>query len=457
MEMGPFVPEHESMNEPDDPTDSNDPNNPVPESHDPAPHDSTSSQQISQDDVVDTGADVAIDVAADITNPEDQPLDDLIDDSLTDDDFDAFVADGRPGGFEDVLNQSGSIPPPPRPTPPPPKRKLVRDPYSKLGGVSSGIAHYFGFDVALVRILVLVGSLFTGVGFLVYLAAWIIMPRAKIWPPVGSDGRTYSIGRSSISGRDLGLGLGLIGLLMIIGLNSFLGQLVVPLVLVGGGIWLLRQPAATPATVPGVPGAAFQSGPTDAYAPTGGYSSADLGAQPYPPAPVGQPVPPRSFFRKALRVGMIAPFILLPIAAIVGTGLFFVFDGDDRGLVNVNPDGSGFNFEAGEVSEAPLSASMLLPNYSLNAGEINLDLTSLDDSMFTDPVDVVVEGDFAEIEITVPEDLSVSINADSSIGDITVFGQQTDGIGNLLTYADDDPIVNLDVDVDIGEIKVVRG
>lgn len=425
-------PEDGSMTQPDDPKDPvSDPNS------------------TSADDVPTNSADDLIE--------EEPAIDDLIDDSLTDDDFDAFVADDRPGGFEDVLNQPG-MPPPPRPAPPQAKRKLVRDPYSRLGGVSSGIAHYFGFDVALVRIVVLLGSIFTGIGFLVYFAAWIIIPRAKVWPPVGSDGRSYSIGRSSISGRDLGLGLALIGLLMMFGLGSGAGQFIVPLVLVGGGIWLLRQPAAATAAMPGANGAAFQSAPTGSAST--GYASADpyvsTGAAGYTPGPVGQPVPPRSFGRKAFRVALIAPIVLVPIAAIAAAGLFFAVNGDDRGFVDVNPGQGGFNFEAGELDASPLSAAELKPAYVLNAGEIDLDLSALDDSMFSTPVNVLVEGDFADIQITVPEDLSVSVTANGALGDLEVFGQQSDGFGNEVIYTDDNPLVNIDVGVDIGEIDVVR-
>jgi phage shock protein C len=46
----------------------------------------------------------------------------------------------------------------------------------KIGGVCAGFARYFDVDVILVRVLWLCVALGTGVGFLAYLAAWIIMP-----------------------------------------------------------------------------------------------------------------------------------------------------------------------------------------------------------------------------------------------------------------------------------------
>ncbi len=46
----------------------------------------------------------------------------------------------------------------------------------KIGGVCAGFARYFECDVTLIRVLWLAIALTTGVGFLAYLAAWIIMP-----------------------------------------------------------------------------------------------------------------------------------------------------------------------------------------------------------------------------------------------------------------------------------------
>ena len=46
----------------------------------------------------------------------------------------------------------------------------------KIGGVCAGFARYLEVDVVLIRVLWLAIALMTGVGFLAYLAAWIIMP-----------------------------------------------------------------------------------------------------------------------------------------------------------------------------------------------------------------------------------------------------------------------------------------
>ncbi|MCS7023568.1 MAG: PspC domain-containing protein [Bryobacteraceae bacterium] len=53
----------------------------------------------------------------------------------------------------------------------------------KLAGVCAGFAHYFGFDVTLMRILWLVGTFYTvGTGIIVYLMCWAVMPSQATAP-----------------------------------------------------------------------------------------------------------------------------------------------------------------------------------------------------------------------------------------------------------------------------------
>jgi phage shock protein C len=60
---------------------------------------------------------------------------------------------------------------------PEPSRALMLDKRNKkISGVCAGFARYFGIDLVLMRVLWLVFALGTGVGFLVYLAAWIALP-----------------------------------------------------------------------------------------------------------------------------------------------------------------------------------------------------------------------------------------------------------------------------------------
>ena len=62
-------------------------------------------------------------------------------------------------------------------TPAPDIRLLRRRGDSRLlGGVCGGFADYIGADVALVRLLMVVLTVFGGTGFALYAAAWLLVP-----------------------------------------------------------------------------------------------------------------------------------------------------------------------------------------------------------------------------------------------------------------------------------------
>lgn len=60
-----------------------------------------------------------------------------------------------------------------------PKRLVRSRDEQMIGGVCAGLADYFGLDVTLVRVLVVVGTVL-GLGSLVlaYIAGWILIPKA---------------------------------------------------------------------------------------------------------------------------------------------------------------------------------------------------------------------------------------------------------------------------------------
>ena len=75
------------------------------------------------------------------------------------------------------------------------RRRLMRPRNGrKIAGVCLGFAEYFDLDVTLVRIVWLVVAVMTGVGFLAYPVAWIIMPEEPemLQAPVGVHQTTQS-------------------------------------------------------------------------------------------------------------------------------------------------------------------------------------------------------------------------------------------------------------------------
>jgi phage shock protein PspC (stress-responsive transcriptional regulator) len=60
------------------------------------------------------------------------------------------------------------------------KKRLYRDPDNKvIGGVCSGVGHYFGFDPVWLRIALALLLVFAGTGVLIYIILWIAIPEAN--------------------------------------------------------------------------------------------------------------------------------------------------------------------------------------------------------------------------------------------------------------------------------------
>lgn len=59
-------------------------------------------------------------------------------------------------------------------------KKLTRTKVNKmLGGVAAGLADYFNIDPAIVRLIFVLLTLKSGIGPMLYLILWIIMPEAE--------------------------------------------------------------------------------------------------------------------------------------------------------------------------------------------------------------------------------------------------------------------------------------
>jgi phage shock protein C len=61
------------------------------------------------------------------------------------------------------------------------RQRLVRPRADrKIAGVCAGIAEYFDIDVIVIRLVWLVVAIMTGVGFLGYVIAWIVIPEEPL-------------------------------------------------------------------------------------------------------------------------------------------------------------------------------------------------------------------------------------------------------------------------------------
>ncbi|MFV0526146.1 MAG: PspC domain-containing protein [Acidimicrobiales bacterium] len=355
-------------------------------------------------------------------------------------------------------------PPPPRPPGPAysPTRRLVRDPNGVLGGVASGVAHVYGFDVSLVRLVFVLLAFSTGIGFLAYLAAWLIIPRATYWPPAPAP----SSGPSSLRGRD-GLLLAVAVTIALIGLASsgWPGSVVAAVVLVGVGVVLLNRTPA-PVQVSAGQGVAVTvasaatdtadvtgtagSGP-DGTGPAGeptGRSGGGAIPPPYDPAyaAYSQPVPPRRRgWGWIVLVIMLGAGTVIAASLVAVAGLAVRYDYRDGATIDMMP---------ATVGELPAVIDE-------DRGMVTVDLRDLDgEDLLVDgrPRSLDINLRAGEVDVIVPDDIEVTVNADSSVGAIDVFDEIDDGLDNRVVYSDPGPIeLRLNIDVGAGDIEVLRG
>ncbi len=66
------------------------------------------------------------------------------------------------------------------------KKRLYRSRTERMiGGVCGGVAEYFDIDPTLVRALWVAVSLFAGLGIILYLILWVVMPQEPAGPVSG--------------------------------------------------------------------------------------------------------------------------------------------------------------------------------------------------------------------------------------------------------------------------------
>lgn len=356
------------------------------------------------------------------------------------------------------------LPPPPRPagwsTPPPAPtvRRLVRDPGASLGGVASGLSQHYGIDVSVIRLAFVLFTLISGVGLLLYILAWLIIPKGEVWPPAGAKNIN-----NSLSSRELAIGAILIGLAMIVFVSGgSVGEVIVPLLLVGGGVWLLNQTQSANRAAPDQATVGSWPPPTATQPQDtvnqSGYSQDPMAQNAMGQVPPGVgSVPPGGYSNSAQPPKRRRPLraIFIGGMALMGGFIAILFVGAAALLIF-----GDVNFET-DASEqySPQTVADIPESIQFDAGEIVLDLSALDSSDFegeNGPLNMDIELDAGEVRVVVPEDLAVEIDAAANLGDVDLFSENDDGIGPRLTWSDEDPDLRLDVNVGLGAVVIER-
>lgn len=340
----------------------------------------------------------------------------------------------------------GHLPPPPmRPASAPPRTGLVRDPYSRLGGVASGIAHRYGWDPTLVRLL-FVAALIASAGgaLLLYLVAWVVVPRATVWPPTPVSNPAGG----GLSNREVGIAVAVAGVLaFLVAGGGATGAILVPLALIGGGIWLLAQSPREPAL----------DGVTTGSPALGGAG----GMPPVPPTivaaePFGQPVPPRSRRRKwAVRALVAGTVLTLMAAVVVPVAVVAAWIGAGDG-VSVSVGNGDFRL----ANHVPESLEALPTAIRADNGLVRVDLRDIPASDFaeqTEPARLDIALGEGEVWLEVPQGLRYRLDARTDDGTV-----HTDGAALDAHKVDDqtvvvpraDPDIVITIDVNKGDINL---
>jgi phage shock protein PspC (stress-responsive transcriptional regulator) len=366
-----------------------------------------------------------------------------------------------------------SAAPPPAPEPHAGPKRIYRDPRGPIGGVAGGFAGYFDVDPVIARLLWIV-ALLSGIGVPAYLVCWVVIPKAKAWPPPG-----YGSPLSSTSPQGttaLVSGFVVIALAAVIGAGTDgVGQYLLPAALIGFGVYLLNQRAqGDAAAAPDVLGAPLEP-EAEFGARAGAYESSGRASE-SASSRRGRLVTPTVLSVLALGAGIAAALhsagvVSVSIAAAAAAGLVIVgvallvslWLGRARGLiplglglvivmlaadtvgswfaphegprsldamgVHVNVDGGAI----GDQSFTPTSLADLQADYKLGIGKLTLDLSQVDFAGTTRELDVQVG--VGEALVIVPEGTSVEVHGNVGIGDAVAFDEETGGLGARVTQS----------------------
>jgi phage shock protein PspC (stress-responsive transcriptional regulator) len=366
-------------------------------------------------------------------------------------------------------------------------RRLVRTPDGKIAGVAAGIGHYLGVDPTIVRIAFVLLAFVGGIGILLYLACWLIMPKGEISTRRDAS-RVDSWTLVALAGLVLGVGL-------LFGWHGFDDgfQVVLGLTLIGGGIWLLvrdRPPEgpSVPATAPPSPPA---SAPPEGADPVESGNEIESPVESHgtegaaPAAPSSRRGPVTAGVLSLLSIGAAlviagslsgwfdasASVVLAAALVVVGAGLalasvvgraswLFVV-----GIVltcallaaaAVEPlveDGIG------EEVVAPVTLAELESRYDHGIGNYTVDLRNV--ALDGKTRRVQVELGIGALKVLVPKTRSLVVDAHVQGGELSLPGGRTaDGWDESLRYvgrAAGKGALVLDLELEFGKAEVRRG
>lgn len=335
----------------------------------------------------------------------------------------------------------------------------------KVAGVAGGLGRHLNVDPTILRVLFVVLCFFGGAGFVVYGAAWLLVPEDG-----HLDGK---VSMSDNTRNGVLIAVGVVGALLVLG-DSWNGiGFPWPLVLVGFGVLLYLafrgqgRPVSTTQTQPSSPPWAPVTAPAAlAYQPprpkrgpklfgfTLALVAVALGALGLYDVSGGSVV---AAAYPALALTVVG--LMLVLGAYVGRagGLILL------GLVSsmalaVTSIASGADFGDGEqVSVAPTTASSVTDGYSISTGRIQVDLSGVSDPGNLDGRVIDVSAEAGEIVVILPSGVRADVQAGiDGPGQIDLPGRGSGGIDTDLdgTFGAGAGTVTLVTHLSVGHIDV---
>jgi phage shock protein PspC (stress-responsive transcriptional regulator) len=354
----------------------------------------------------------------------------------------------------DRLMETVNDTPPPTDSVPPyktPGNRLTRSTGDKVvGGLAGGLGRYFGIDPVVFRIAFVVLTLAGGSGILLYLVGWLMIPDDN-----GSAAVRFGSERNSKLVAAVLAGLGVLILL-----DNIAGgddDVPVGLILIAGGallLWSRRDkadgsgppaPPAPPSPPTGDAGQALT--PPDVSDST--VETVGVEAAPPPPPPPAEPKPrsalvPVTLSLLAVLAGGLS---LVGVSATTGLALALLLTagalivgawrGRARWLIPVGlvlsvalaaaavVDDVPVRGGAGDVRFHAATIEDIRSPYRLGVGELVVDLGNLD--LRGQTVTVVASVAAGRVEVVVPRDAAVDVDAHVGAGNLQLLGRYSDG------------------------------
>lgn len=384
----------------------------------------------------------------------------------------------------------------------------------QIAGVAGGLARHFDVDPVIIRVALVVLIFFGGAGLLIYGACWLLVPEdGQSEAAVSLDARNRQI---ALVGVGVLAGLALIGDSWgVFGFPwpiAFVG-LIVALVLMSRQRKESGTSSAWPQQPPPMGEPAHAQAPidlhkdavpaTDAAAPTtaAGHQSAPAadhqqapgfaGGAPTPPVWTPQPQRPRrprkpgpllfgwTLALIALTLGVLGtldvagvsiPDSAYPASAVAVSGLMLLvgaFYGRAGGIILIGfiaalatlGQTAAESWDPESVTHTPATAAEVEPSYRMDSGELVIDLSEISDPAELDGRTIDIKSDLGRVEVILPPDLDVTWDATVGIGSLVQpTGTEQGGFdvskSGTLDVADDEGTLQLDVSLDIGEIRL---